>query len=141
MVRLIRDGEMLVVPNSKLVHEVVTTYEEWEERRSQLNFTIDSKATVQQVKSIKVKFKNLIEEAEGIRGERVRGAKRLRWLQYLTRSLRSLHMIFLATLGRRFDSNDLPRRNAKWVAVRVRLVCFGLQRQHRNFQGCYGQSR
>ncbi|GMH48162.1 hypothetical protein TrVE_jg11645 [Triparma verrucosa] len=68
VVRLIRDGEMLVVPNSKLVHEVVTTYEEWEERRSQLNFTIDSKATVQQVKSIKVKFKNLIDEAEGIRG-------------------------------------------------------------------------
>ena len=109
VVRLIRDGEMLVVPNSKLVHEVVTTYEEWEERRSQLNFTIDSKATVQQVKSIKVKFKNLIDQAEGIRGERVRGAmrgaKRLRRLQYLTRSLRSL------------ASHDIPRHARSQVRL------------------------
>lgn len=52
-VQLIRDGEKLVIPNSKLVHEVVTIYEGWERRRSQLNFTVESGASSEKVRNIK----------------------------------------------------------------------------------------
>ena len=40
--RLIRDGEVLVVPNSRMVREAVTVYGGWEERRCGLNFVLDS---------------------------------------------------------------------------------------------------
>ena len=65
--RLIRDGEAVVVPNSKLVHEAITVYEGWEERRCSLQFVLDSGCKAATVERVKSRFRGALKAMPDVR--------------------------------------------------------------------------